>query len=383
MSGLDVAGLVKSFGSTPVLRGITFEAADGEFLTMLGPSGCGKSTILMCIAGLQDPDEGSIRCGDQPFFDRSHNVNLPAENRDLGVVFQSYAVWPHMTVFENVAFPLKLRKVPRQDLRRRVQEALELVEIEHHSKKYPHELSGGQQQRVAIARALSFSPRFLLLDEPFSNLDAKLRERARESVRRLQKQLGLTTILVTHDQGEALSMSDRVLVMNEGQILQTGTPEEVYQRPATPFVAEFVGSCNFIRAEVISSPAPGCLDVLIDGTTTRLRLVHQGTHPPSAQITVAIRPEAIRFVDVSEASGEEDLQGWVETSVFLGDHYRHTIRVAGLHLVVVSAGRITASEVALDIPPEACTVVAWEPARYARSPLRRSSLESTSRQACI
>lgn len=383
MSGLDVTGLVKSFGSTPVLRGITFEAADGELLTMLGPSGSGKSTTLMCLAGLQDPDDGSIRCGDKAFFDRSHNVNLPAEDRGLGVVFQSYAIWPHMTVFENVAFPLKLRKVPRHDLRRRVQEALELLEIEHYSKKYPHELSGGQQQRVALARALSFSPRLLLLDEPFSNLDAKLRERARESVRRLQKQLGLTTILVTHDQGEALSMSDRVLVMNEGQILQAGTPEEVYQHPASPFVAEFVGSCNVIRAEVVGSPAPGWFDALIEGTTARLRLVDPGTTTSSARITVAIRPESIRFVDSSEASGDGGLRGSVSTSVFLGDHYRHTIRIAELNLVVISATRITASEVSLDIPPEACTVVAWEPGPYSSSRLRRASLESTSRQACI
>src|SRR5579859_2961016 len=230
MPEITVAGLSKAFGQGRALNDVSFSVRDKEFLTLLGPSGCGKTTTLMSIAGFQRPDEGTISCGDRIFFDRAGKVDLAAEHRNLGMVFQSYAIWPHLTVFGNVAFPLKIRRMKRDAVRRRVLDTLELVEMAGYAARYPHQLSGGQQQRVALGRAIGYSPAVLLLDEPFSNLDAKLRQRARDWLKGLQHTLGLTTVFVTHDQDEALSMSDRILVMAGGRILREGTPEEVYRQ---------------------------------------------------------------------------------------------------------------------------------------------------------
>jgi len=246
MLEVAVEELTKTYGKHRVLDGVSFTVEEGEFFTLLGPSGCGKSTTLMSIAGFQSPEIGRIRVGTQTFFDHRANVSVPPEERNLGIVFQSYAVWPHMTVFENVAFPLRARHTPRGELKKRVLQSLELVEMKDYARRYPHELSGGQQQRVALARALVYSPAVLLLDEPFSNLDAKLRERARTWLKDLQRELAITTVFVTHDQDEALSMSDRVLVMCDGRVLQVDTPEVVYGAPADRFVAGFVGQCNFV-----------------------------------------------------------------------------------------------------------------------------------------
>ena len=210
MPDIKVENLTKTFAGDKVLDGVSFTVRDKEFVTLLGPSGCGKTTTLMCIAGLQSPDEGLIACGDETFTDRRAGIDQPAERRNLGIVFQSYAIWPHMTVAQNIAFPLRLRKMRRQAVRERVAEVLALVELSGRGDRYPHQLSGGQQQRVALARALAYSPKVLLLDEPFSNLDAKLRERARDRLREVQHSLGLTTVFVTHDQSEALVMRDRI-----------------------------------------------------------------------------------------------------------------------------------------------------------------------------
>src|SRR3982751_2058243 len=250
MPEIHVENLVKQFGEQRALNDVAFRVDGGELFTLLGPSGCGKSTTLMSIAGFQTPEAGRISVGGDVFYDAERRVNVPAERRNLGIVFQSYAVWPHMTVFANLAFPLKVRKTKRNAIRPRVLEVLGLVEMEQYADRYPHQLSGGQQQRVALARALVYSPSVLLLDEPFSNLDAKLRERARAWVKELQHRLGLTTIFVTHDQDEALSMSDRVVVMNAGEVQQIGTPEEIYRRPANRFVAEFVGNVNLLTGQV-------------------------------------------------------------------------------------------------------------------------------------
>src|SRR5579884_948669 len=254
MPEIRVLNLRKSFGTTTVLDGIGFTVHDKEFVTLLGPSGCGKTTTLMSIAGFQTPDEGVIAVGDEVFADRRAGIDLPAERRNLGIVFQSYALWPHMTVAQNVAFPLSLRKVDKRAARERVAEVLDLVELGAHGGRYPHQLSGGQQQRVALARAIAYSPKVLLLDEPFSNLDAKLRERARDWLKHLQLSLGLTTVFVTHDRDEALAMSDRVLVMNNGRVLRDGTAEEVYHEPRARFVAQFLGRCNFLTGRVESGP---------------------------------------------------------------------------------------------------------------------------------
>src|SRR4051794_31790389 len=292
MPEIHVESLVKEFGEQRALDGVSFTVEDGELFTLLGPSGCGKSTTLMSIAGFTQPESGRIAVGDETFFDASRKLNVPAERRNLGIVFQSYAVWPHMTVFDSLAFPLKVRKLKRAAIDKRVREVLELVELGPYVDRYPHQLSGGQQQRVALGRALAYSPSVLLLDEPFSNLDAKLRERARAWVKELQQELGLTTIFVTHDQDEALSMSDRVVVMNFGEIQQIGSPEDVYRRPASRFVAEFVGRVNLIEG-VVAGGANGHVEIAVaDGQ--RLTVPGNGA---TGDVTVAVRPEAVTFAD--------------------------------------------------------------------------------------
>src|SRR3954466_14006622 len=250
MPEIHVESLVKQFTESRALDDVSFHVLEGELFTLLGPSGCGKSTTLMSIAGFQTPEQGTIAVGGDVFFDAERRISVPAERRNLGIVFQSYAVWPHMKVYENLAFPLKVRKMKRSAIRPRVLEVLELVEMAHLADRYPHQLSAGQQQRGALARALVYSPTFLLLAGPFSNLDAKLRERARAWVKELQTRLGLTTVFVTHDQDEALSMSDRVAVMSNGEVQQIGVPEEIYTRPANRFVAEFVGRVNLLSGTV-------------------------------------------------------------------------------------------------------------------------------------
>ena len=239
MSEIKLVNVKKSFGKVEVLKGFTETFADGEFITLLGPSGCGKTTMLRLIAGFDRPTSGEIWIGGTPVSMEEEFV--PPEKRGLGMVFQSYAVWPHMNVFKNVAYPLKLRKVPKDEIREKVQQMLAVVNMEELEERMPDELSGGQQQRVALARALIAEPEVLLLDEPLSNLDAKLRESMRREIKELQKRLGISIIYVTHDQSEALTMSDRVVVLNDGVIQQSGTPKEIFNSPANSFVDEFVG----------------------------------------------------------------------------------------------------------------------------------------------
>jgi iron(III) transport system ATP-binding protein len=348
MPEIHVDSLVKQFGDQRALDRVSFTVADGEFFTLLGPSGCGKSTTLMSVAGFQQPEEGRISVGDETFFDASRRLNVPAERRNLGMVFQSYAVWPHMTVFDNLAFPLKVRRLKRGAIDRRVREVLELVEMAPYADRYPHQLSGGQQQRVALGRALVYSPTVLLLDEPFSNLDAKLRERARAWVKELQQELGLTTIFVTHDQDEALSMSDRVVVMNFGEIQQVGTPEEVYRHPASRFVAEFVGRVNLIEG-VVAGGSDGRVEVNVG--ENRLTVPASGV---SGAVTIAIRPEAVGFGGDGENTWDAD----VHTVAFLGDHYEYELTAGAVTLTVQSPRRVEGQRVRVHIPPDACSVVA-------------------------
>jgi iron(III) transport system ATP-binding protein len=348
---IHVQNLVKQFGDQRALDDVTFKVEEGELFTLLGPSGCGKSTTLMSIAGFQTPEAGRIAVGDETFFDASAKLAVPAERRNLGIVFQSYAVWPHMTVFDNLAFPLKVRKLKRAAIRTRVLEVLELVEMTPYEKRYPHQLSGGQQQRVALARALVYSPSVLLLDEPFSNLDAKLRERARAWVKELQHRLGLTTIFVTHDQDEALSMSDRVAVMSAGEVQQIGTPEEIYRRPGNRFVAEFVG-----RVNLIDGIASGGV-VAVTGTPLRLEVA--GANGASGNVTVAVRPEAVTLLPAGDTSGN-GTNTWdadVHTVAFLGDHYEYEVSAGALALTVQSSRLVTGDRIKVQIPPDACAVV--------------------------
>ena len=356
MPEIEVRSLVKAFGDQRALDHVEFTVRDGELFTLLGPSGCGKSTTLMSIAGFQSPEEGRIAVGGDVFVDASERIDVPAERRNLGIVFQSYAVWPHMTVFDNLAFPLKLRKVGRKDIGRRVREVLELVDMAPYETRYPHQLSGGQQQRVALGRALVYSPSVLLLDEPFSNLDAKLRERARMWVKELQHSLGLTTIFVTHDQDEALSMSDRVAVMDRGVVQQVGTPEDVYRRPANRFVAEFVGRVNLISGEV-DGWANGVVSVRLE-SGHRLEAALADAPAPGL-ITVAIRPEALRIAAVSSAlNGSNTIEAVVGSVAFLGDHYQVELQAEGLSLLAQGGNLAAGDRVKVHIPADACTVIA-------------------------
>jgi iron(III) transport system ATP-binding protein len=353
---IHVQNLVKEFGDQRALDDVSFEVEEGELFTLLGPSGCGKSTTLMSIAGFQLPEQGRIAVGEETFFDAPRRIAVPAEQRNLGIVFQSYAVWPHMTVFDNLAFPLKVRKLKRAEIRARVQEVLGLVEMSDYERRYPHQLSGGQQQRVALARALVYSPSVLLLDEPFSNLDAKLRERARAWVKELQHRLGLTTIFVTHDQDEALSMSDRVAVMSAGEVQQIGTPEEVYRRPANRFVAEFVGRVNLIEG-VVSSSADGRVVVNVTGSPHLLTV--QAAAGASGEVTVAVRPEAVSVLRVDDLSvnGTNTWEADVDAVAFLGDHYEYAVTSGQLALTVQSSARVEGDRIRVHIPPDACAVV--------------------------
>jgi iron(III) transport system ATP-binding protein len=357
MPEIHVDSLVKQFGEQRALDDVSFGVAEGELFTLLGPSGCGKSTTLMSIAGFQTPEEGRIEVGGDVFYDAARRVSVPAERRNLGIVFQSYAVWPHMTVFDNLAFPLRVRKTKRAAIRPRVVEVLDLVEMGPYIDRYPHQLSGGQQQRVALARALVYSPSVLLLDEPFSNLDAKLRERARAWVKELQGRLGLTTVFVTHDQDEALSMSDRVAVMSQGEVQQIGTPEEIYRRPTSRFVAEFVGNVNLLTGEVAATER-GRIALEIAGGR-KLWIDSERAQQPRAQVTVAVRPEALRLeaAEASTLNGSNTLDATVRSVAFLGDHYQYELETGDLSLTAQTARPVFAERVKVQIPADACAIV--------------------------
>jgi iron(III) transport system ATP-binding protein len=364
MPDVTVENLTKRFGPNTVLDDVSFEIADGELFTLLGPSGCGKTTTLLSIAGFVKPDHGTIRCGPATFLDTAAKHDLPAERRNLGMVFQSYAIWPHMTVADNIAFPLKIRKTDKLKRQTKVAEVLELVELTELADRYPHQLSGGQRQRVALARALSYEPHVLLLDEPFSNLDAKLRERARAWLKHLQHQLNLTTIFVTHDQDEAMQMSDRILVIDQGRTQQIGTPETIYQHPSNRFVASFIGQCNLLDGVISKGAFGGVMEVAVGDTGPRL-LVATDTEPkPDTAVSIAIRPEAVRLLDGgmqngarSTANRDNVFDVTVSGIAFLGDHYEYDLRAGDVQLVARSPHRIANGSVRAAIEPGACLIV--------------------------
>jgi putative spermidine/putrescine transport system ATP-binding protein len=317
MAFLEIASLRKSFGANRVVENFDLAVERGEFVSFLGPSGCGKTTTLRMVAGFETPSSGAIR------IDGQDVVGLRPNQRKVGMVFQSYALFPNMTVAENVAFGLKVAKRPAAETRARVTEMLELIKLPALGGRYPYQLSGGQQQRVALARALAIKPRVLLLDEPLSALDAKIRVSLREEIRAVQRQLGITTIYVTHDQEEALSMSDRVVVMNEGRVDQIGTPFEIYNRPRTRFVASFVGTLNIMKGKVVD-PAGGKIE--IDGQIVRAaRGIGEGRAGDVR--SVALRPEAA----VLEApnGARNSLRGVIDEVSFLGSVVRIRVRFDG------------------------------------------------------
>jgi spermidine/putrescine ABC transporter ATP-binding subunit len=287
MVNIRTVDVIKKFGDFAALRGVSLNIKDGEFFTILGPSGCGKTTFLRCLAGFERVDDGRI------YFDDQDVTYLPPHKRNTGMVFQNYALWPHMTVYENIAYGLKIRKVPKKEIDERVKNILKLVHLEGMENRSPHQLSGGQQQRVALARALVINPKVLLLDEPLSNLDAKLRLEMRAELKRLQKQLGITTVYVTHDQEEAMSISDRLAVMDIGVVKQVGTPEDVYNRPRDMFVADFIGQGTFIRGEIIEIDKGRLLVELEEGLGRVYAYPSDPTNIPREgdKVLIAIRPE--------------------------------------------------------------------------------------------
>jgi iron(III) transport system ATP-binding protein len=366
---VTVENLTKRFGSTVVLDRLSFEIKDGELFTLLGPSGCGKTTTLLSIAGFVKPNRGAIRCDGATFVDADAKLDVPAERRNLGMVFQSYAIWPHMTVADNVAFPLKIRRAEKRARRAKVQEVLELVELTDLADRYPHQISGGQRQRVALARALVYEPSVLLLDEPFSNLDAKLRERARSWLKRLQHQLGLTTVFVTHDQDEAMQMSDRILVMDQGRIQQIATPEDIYRRPANRFVASFLGRCNLLRGLVRGRRGDGTYEIALHGE--QQSLFAAGTEVPSGtEVTIAIRPESIRLIETANhgPKGALDRANVLEVTMreesFLGDHYEYAVAAGNIEFIAQGPSHISAATVIAVIEPSACAVIPDKPTAH-------------------
>ena len=319
MARLEIRNLAKRYGDFYAVRDVSLAIEDGEFLVLLGPSGCGKTTTLRMVAGFIEPSAGEVKLGGQDV------TLLPPWRRNAGMVFQSYALFPHMTVAQNVAFGLEMRKLARPEIERRVEEVLALVRLAGYGGRLPRQLSGGQQQRVALARALAIRPDVLLLDEPLSNLDAKLRQEVRVEIRELQKKLGLTTVMVTHDQEEALTMADRLVVMNEGSVRQVGSQRDLYERPADRFVAGFVGRSTFLDGTV---EAPGRF--ISDGG---LSLACTGGAPGKA--TLALRPERVEIAAQALSGLDNDLSGTVEFVSYLGAQIDIHVRLSPMDRLVV------------------------------------------------
>ena len=336
-AGVRLRNISKTFpGGTQAVDDISLDIQPGEVFTLLGPSGCGKTTTLRMVAGLESPDldGGTIEFGDRPIVDGSRKLFVPPEKRQVGMVFQSYAIWPHMTVEQNVGYPLRLRKMSRSESRQRVANALELVGLEGMDKRPAPMLSGGQQQRVALARALVYEPEILLLDEPFSNLDAKLREQMRLEVKLLQKKLQITVLFVTHDQVEALSLSDRIAVMDFGHVQQVGVPKELYESPANAFVRDFLGKTLLLGGVIQSSNQQGQVAIALDGAPNCVlfgRSNQTQDLAPGVAVHIAVRPED---VDMVEPQGDGELpqgvvRGTIRTTLFTGDRTEYQVEVEG------------------------------------------------------
>ncbi len=322
MSSVTIRNVTKSFGTNLILSQFDEKFQDGEFVTLLGPSGCGKTTMLRMIAGFEKPTTGEIYIDDT--LVSSDKVFLPPEKRGVGMVFQSYAVWPHMDVFHNVAYPLTIAKKDKATIEKKVAHVLDIVHLSQYAQRYPNQLSGGQQQRVALARALVAEPKLLLLDEPQSNLDAKLRESMRFEIKEIQRNLGITVVYVTHDQTEAMAMSDRVFLINRGVVQQQGTPEEIYRQPVNQFVADFLGKVDFLKGVAE--------DGTIRLTNTQVALPYQGDK--KGAVEVAVRPE-----NITMSKEEGTIEGTVSAGYYLGDASDYRVTVDGISLRVITEGR--------------------------------------------
>ena len=331
MTGIVIEDLHKSFGEKTVLDHVSLKVEDGEFVCLLGPSGCGKSTLLRSLAGLETPEGGKITLTGETVFDGTSGVSKAPEERKLGMVFQSFALWPHKSVLNNVSYPLKLAKVPKDEIAGRVREALEMVDLWEHRDKYPGMLSGGQQQRVSLARAVVARPRLLLLDEPLSSLDTNLRAQMRREVRRIQQHLGATAVYVTHDKEDAGGLADRVLVLQEGNIVQQGKPRDVFVQPKTAFVAEFVGFDNFFTCTVIEHRGELTLVELPNGD--QLEASSASQYEIGAQITAAVRSRLIRVSPSDGDRHEGAFTGELVSKVHLGDDAELVVSDGGVEVV--------------------------------------------------
>ncbi|MCR4627536.1 MAG: ABC transporter ATP-binding protein [Treponema sp.] len=330
MSTVTIKDVVKSFGSETVIKKFNAEIKDGEFITLLGPSGCGKTTLLRMIAGFHKQTSGSISIDGKVVSDEK--TFIPPERRGIGMVFQTYAVWPHMNVFDNVAYPLKIQKLSKEQIQKDVEEILEVVHLSQYKDRMPSQLSGGQQQRVALGRALVAKPKLLLLDEPLSNLDAKLRESMRFEIKEIQKRLGITVVYVTHDQVEAMTMSDRVFLMNNGVVQQVGSPLEIYRNPVNQFVANFVGKANFIKGE-------------ISGGRLKIKGIDQSIAydgDKTGDVVLTLRPENVKIVKENA-----DLTGSLKSIYFLGNENDCQIDIGNGVLVRVIADPHTFDNISL------------------------------------
>lgn len=350
---LALEGLSKRYGETTALADFNLAVGKGEFVSLLGPSGCGKTTTLRMIAGFLQPDAGTISLDSVTLS--SVSFHTPPESRDIGMVFQSYAVWPHMSVRQNIELPLKVRKLPRSELARRVEDVLALCRLEQLSERAPHELSGGQLQRVALARALAYRPRLILLDEPLSNLDVALREELRREIHRVHKEAGTTFILVTHDQVEAMALSDRVAVMNGGRIEQIGAPRDIYENPKTEFVAQFVGAANLLRGRVASGGNNGSGAIFVQVGPLAVTLSHLASLRPGDAVTLAVHPEAVRVEALGANSTNESSEATVRSAFFHGRNQELVLDVQGIELRAVQVRGKNYREgerVAVSIPSE-------------------------------
>jgi iron(III) transport system ATP-binding protein len=328
-----------------------------RIFTLLGPSGCGKTTLLRCIVGLEMPDSGEIAIGDEAVFSMDKNILIPPEKRGLGMVFQTYAIWPHMNVFDNVAYPLQTRGEQKEAIRKKVQKTLRFVQLDGFENRPATKLSGGQQQRVALARALIAEPKVILFDEPLSNLDAKLREETRKELRNFLSELRITAVYVTHDRIEALSLSDSIAVMRSGRIVETGTPREIYFDSDRRFVADFIGRANFIEGK--AALYDGSF-IMIDSAIGPIACEKKIAASPGTAVTVCVRPEFIRVLKGDHREGRNIFRGKVESLVFVGDAYEGEIRV-GQTLLIFRIEPTTAvregEEIALHFDPRHCSIL--------------------------
>jgi ABC-type Fe3+/spermidine/putrescine transport system ATPase subunit len=350
---IELRDVTKRYGSLVANDHVDLQIRRGELLTLLGPSGCGKTTALRCITGHQRPDEGRV------FIDGQDVTDVPTYRRELGMVFQNFALFPHMTVYENVEFPLMIRSLPKEKRREMVRDALRLIRMEGLEERSPRQLSSGQQQRVGLARALVYHPKVLLLDEPLSNLDAKLREEMRFEIRELVNQLHITAVYVTHDQGEALALSDRVAIMNAGRLQQVGTPREIYEHPATLFIAGFIGLSDFIEGQVVGADGPWAR-VAVRGL--ELSAAADRALAPGQTVTLFVRPNDVILGSADGPSAENSFDGRVLKMTYLGDVVDYRVALPGnLELRVQTDGRqlyAPGSKVRVTLLPERCHVIA-------------------------